>query len=246
MPNPNEKQVSLDQYLKMVNTGLNSQFVNHYKKNDLCLLSSLCEEYGSDKGALKSTGHPYKWAPHTYSDYYSHLFDHCRLYIKKVFECGIGTNNPALKSSMGPLGKPGASLRVWNDYFPNAIVIGADIDRDILFQEGRIKTYFVDQTKPQSIKNFWAETEEKDFDLMIDDGLHTFEAGACLFENSISRLVTNGIYIIEDVTPGDLLQFKQYFSDKKYHVNFINLLRPSLSLNDNNLIIIKHSNQKTP
>ena len=41
---------------------------------------------------------------------YSKLFDHCRDKIKLVFECGIGTNNPNLISSMNINGKPGAGV----------------------------------------------------------------------------------------------------------------------------------------
>ena len=37
-----------------------------------------------------------------------------------MFECGLGTNNPNLKSNMTENGIPGASLRVWRDYFFNA------------------------------------------------------------------------------------------------------------------------------
>ena len=47
---------------------------------------------------------------------------------------------------MGIKGKPGASLRVWKDYFPNANIIGVDIDENILF----LKTEFkhINVTKP--------------------------------------------------------------------------------------------------
>jgi hypothetical protein len=69
----------------------------------------------------------------------------------KVFECGVGTNNPNITSNMGVNGQPGASLRVWRDYFQNAEVFGADIDRGILFEEQRIRTFYVDQTNKDSI-----------------------------------------------------------------------------------------------
>ena len=38
-----------------------------------------------------------------------------------------------MEFNMTASGKPGASLRVWRDYFNNAQVIGADIDKRILF-----------------------------------------------------------------------------------------------------------------
>ena len=37
-------------------------------------------------------------------------------------------------------GSPGASLRVWKDFFSNAKIYGSDIDKDILFNEDRIFT----------------------------------------------------------------------------------------------------------
>lgn len=205
------------------------------------MLSSLCDKYGSDKGEIKKTGHSYPWPSHTYADFHSRLFDHCRLDVKKVFECGLGTNNPNLLSSMGEDGQPGASLRVWRDYFPNAQVFGADIDKDILFEEERIKTFYVDQTDPKAISAFWKEVGLGDFDFMVDDRLHTFEAGICLFENSVSKLSKYGIYIIEDVNLSDLLKYQHYFDNKKYQVDNVNLLRPNLSLADNNLVVVRQA-----
>jgi hypothetical protein len=36
----------------------------------------------------------------------------------------------------------GGSLRAFREFFPNARIIGLDIDREALFQEGRISTFF--------------------------------------------------------------------------------------------------------
>ena len=40
----------------------------------------------------------------------------------------MGTNKPGLVSTMGASHTPGASLRAFRDYLPNAIVHGADVD----------------------------------------------------------------------------------------------------------------------
>ena len=76
----------------------------------------------------------------------------------------------------------------------------------------------------------------------MDDGLHTFEAGICMFENSISKLSQNGIYVIEDVGFSSLFKFKDYFSNKKYNVDFVNLFRNDVRLGDNSLIIVRLKN----
>ncbi len=65
----------------------------HYSKNQNDDLSLLCDLYGSDKGESREGGHPYPWASHSYSDYYSRMFWRSRTSVTKVFECGIGTNN---------------------------------------------------------------------------------------------------------------------------------------------------------
>jgi hypothetical protein len=143
---------------------------------------------------------------------------------------------------MGISGKPGASLRVWRDFFPNAMVYGADIDRDVLFEENRIKTFFIDQLDQNAIKSFWYEIDVEDFDFMVDDGLHTFEAGSTLFLNSIARLGINGIYVIEDVSQKDLLRYKDFFRNKEYVVEYVCLFRPSIGLGDNNLVVVRKNN----
>lgn len=203
------------------------------------LLSSLFDKYGSDKGSLTSGEHPYRWPPHTYADYYSTLFLHTRHHVRNVFECGLGTNNPDLVSSMGNLGRPGASLRAWRDFFPNAQVFGADIDKEVLFEEERIKTLYMDQLDPKAITAYWEQIGPIEFDFMLDDGLHTFDGGRILFENSISQLADEGVYIIEDVTLDDLAQFKAYFTEKPYVVQYVVMHRPNMGLNDNTMIVIR-------
>ncbi len=216
-------------------------YVVHYEKDLASELAQLCDKYGSDKGEVRPDGHPYPWPSHTYADFMSDRYGHCRGLVSKVFECGLGTNNPALASSMGAAGRPGASLRVWRDYFPNARIFGCDIDKEILFEEDRIRTFHVDQTSKESIVEMWNAIRETDFDLMIDDGLHEFDAGVSLFENSIDRLSIYGNYIIEDVNGIDMLRYRDYFSDKAYRVSYVTLHRPGLPLNDNQLVVIRKS-----
>jgi hypothetical protein len=140
---------------------------------------------------------------------------------------------------MGASYRPGASLRVWRDYFSNATVIGADIDRDILFEEERIKTFYVNQLDPSAISALWAKVALNDFDLMVDDGLHLFEAGSCLFTHSISKLAKSGIYVIEDVNQIDLLKYMKFFDDKEFVVDYVTMFRPNIDLQANILVTIR-------
>jgi len=222
-----------------IKDGLGFQAVSSYRKDYKCELAALCDKYGSDKGEIRSSRHPYPWASHSYSDYYRRIWGHCRAAVKRVFECGLGTNNPNLPSSMGASGKPGASLRVWRDYFPNAQIYGADIDREILFAEDRITTFYIDQLNPSPIKKCWAEINESNFDVMIDDGLHKFEAASCLFLNSAQMLSQSGVYVIEDVALQDMHRYVDFFADKEFLVDYISMHRPNISTRDNNLVVIR-------
>lgn len=201
------------------------------------LLNRLCDKYGSDKGSLKNSSDVYVHPPHNYTKIYSALFSTLKDADLIVFECGLGTNNPDLPSSMGSRGMPGASLRVWRDFFPNATIYGADIDKEILFSEDRIITDYMDQTNSESVKAFWNKHNIKP-NIIIDDGLHEYHAGKSLYENSIDQLLDGGVYIIEDVQPEDLNRYKEYFRDSSYDVLFVSLNRSEIFLHDNTLVII--------
>jgi hypothetical protein len=226
--------------LKKAHRALPYQWRVGHRSNGQDLLARLCDKYGTDKGSASTSGQAYDWVPHTYSDLYSLLFGHSRHAIRNVFECGLGTGSPAFHANMGTRAKPGASLRVWRDYFPNALVFGADIDRKCLFEEERIKTFYVDQTDPKEIAAMWDRIGVPEFDLIIDDGYHVFEAGRCLFENSIGKLARSGIYIIEDVYLPDMIRYEEFFRKQDYAVNYFNLFRPTIELYDNSLIVIRY------
>jgi len=208
------------------------------------ILEDLADKYGTDKGFNNLNKRIFynNWHPHNYTDFYSKIFDHSRQHVRNILECGIGSNNPDIPSNMGTNYKPGGSLKMWKEYFCNAEIHGADIDRNILFTEERIKTFYVDQLNEDSIKKMWTKINKKNFDLIIDDGLHTFEAGTIFFKNSIEYLSENGIFIIEDVDPSYLHKLILYF-ENDFYVEVVRLKSKKFNfLKDNNLILIKHKN----
>ena len=223
-----------------VNRAVN--YLSRYPKNGFGELALLCDKYGSDKGSVyfeqSKSLHAYPWFPHTYTDIYEVLFGNIRYKVKNIFECGIGTNNQDVKSNMSKNGKPGASLRVWQDYFVNATIWVADIDKGCLFNEDRIKTGFIDQTSAQLIKVFFESTNVNKFDVMIDDGLHNTYAALTLFQNSIDYLSDDGIYVIEDLSVDAIQIIRDELSKKsEYTVSYI--IMDNSQIFDNNLIIIR-------
>jgi 23S rRNA U2552 (ribose-2'-O)-methylase RlmE/FtsJ len=137
-------------------------------------------------------------------------------------------------------GVPGASLRVWRDYFPLANIYGADIDKGILFEEENIKTFYVDQLKSETFDDLWSNFENIEFDIMIDDGLHTFEAGVNTLVNSFHKLRKGGTYIIEDVRGNMPLQYLLFFKEERlFNAQFVWLDRSNGTRSDGLVVIRK-------
>ena len=183
----------------------------------------MMSKYGSDKGwgltriyLTKDIRAPNKTC-HNYTFFYNSLFQNYRNEPISIFEMGVGVPS-CMRSFAG-------SLKGWQDYFKNSEIFAADIDKDYLYNEDRIKSFYVDQENAVSIQNLWSQLSNKTFDLMLDDGPHTFSSNYLFFTLSIHKLKNGGIYIIEDVNLD--------FIDKLY--NDIN----SFCLNNNIIINIE-------
>lgn len=162
------------------------QSINVLAPTEMCRVMT---KYGSDKARLLK-----------YTTVYSALFNERRDESLRLLELGLGTNNQDMPSNMGVFGAPGASLRGWRDLFPRANVYGADIDRRILFQEERIKTFYCDQLDRSSIRELWSQPDlQGGADIIIEDGLHTLEANITFLEESLDHLRPGGIYVTEDI-----------------------------------------------
>jgi len=211
---------------------VNRTYISNFLSNSK--LTQLMNYYGSDKGGKNNH--------HNYADYYSEIFFHKRDEVKNFLEIGLGTNNVKLPSNMGKDGTPLASLKAWRDYFLNANIYGADIDKNILKNEDRIKTYYVDQTNPDTIDKMFNEIGVDYFDVILEDGLHEFNANICFFENSIKYLSPSGTYIIEDVYYKDQEKFINYFKKLNYNFAVIDIYHQR-NIANNCLIVIKKNNE---
>ena len=155
------------------------------------LLKCLLDKYGSDKSN-----------PNDYHLIYGFILNRPNS-ASKVLEIGLGTNNKDVVSHMGRAGRPGASLRAFRDFLPNAKIYGADVDKRILFEEERINTFFVDQTDLRSF-DVLGRSVGTNFDLIIDDGLHSPNANIAVLTFALSRLKPGGWLVVEDI-PGPAL-----------------------------------------
>ncbi len=151
-------------------------------------MTPLCElalKYGTDK---REGG---------YTPFYHLLFGRRRAQVSKVLEVGIGY--PEIMPHV-PGYKAGASLRMWEEYFPNAEIDGLDINPNALVNEGWIRSFLCDATDPNLAAQLRAELG-KDFDLIVDDGDHSAAAQFKTFGNLRELLAPEGVYIVEDAHP---------------------------------------------
>jgi hypothetical protein len=155
-------------------------------KTELC---TLFEKYKADKCPA---------VYHTYSPQYFRLLTEIRPHIKNVLEIGIGTV-PLMEQIVGQGYTPGASIKAWRDFFPNANIYAIDIDETVLFTEERIFTTKVDQSSTDSIRSYLNSINNVNFDLIIDDGSHLIDHQIISIHEFSKRLNDKGIYIIEDV-----------------------------------------------
>jgi hypothetical protein len=162
-------------------------------KNVSLSFNNIVLKYGSDK--IQSG----------YNNYYSKILESIRHDNINHLEIGLGTLMPEIESSFAgvtnsyPHYKPSACLRMWKEYFTNGNIYGMDVAEDCMIEEERIKTFLMSSLDSSScITNL----KDLEFDVIIDDGLHTAIAQITTFKNLFSKVKEGGYYIIEDIKGG--------------------------------------------
>ena len=103
----------------------------------------------------------------TYCDIYEKYFNEIRHKVTKFIEIGV---------------KDGASLRMWKEYFPNAMIYGVDIDPryKMYEEEDRIKIFIGNQKDTTFLQQIKATIGE--YDILLDDGSHITEHQIVTFD----------------------------------------------------------------
>jgi hypothetical protein len=204
-----------------------------YKKNKTVTLGEILESNGSDKSTK-----------HNYTELYSTILDRFVGEEINIFELGIGTNDTSIPWNMTLEGKPGASLYSWLEYFPNSTVFAADIDPKSLINNEKIHSFQCNQLELSSIKSLWSNKtlSEVEFDIMILDGVHTFEGNLFFLENSIYKLKKGGVCIIEDIHGVHIESYRNHIEELKYwfpylQISLITLHKSNEIIEDNSVMI---------
>jgi hypothetical protein len=143
-------------------------------------LTALAAKYGTDKGVAAVgplPGHKYTYI---YEKHLHHLWD------KEISLLEIGVLN-------------GSSLRMWEEYFPNAKLYGIDINPECRKHSSSRSTVFIgDATNPEFMEKNVFPVAGDSFDIIIDDGSHQNDHIIKAAEYLFSYVKYGGHYFIED------------------------------------------------
>ena len=104
----------------------------------------------------------------------------------------------------------GDSLRMWEQYFPNAEIYGVDLDESTKQHEkGRIHIVIGDATSQDTFNNLKASTGGQVF-IIIDDASHAWGDQRRSFELFWDMVSPGGFYVIEDLECGTLGAYPAY------------------------------------
>ena len=126
---------------------------------------------------------------HRYTGHYERHLAHLRDSTFALLEIGVGGYRKE--------GTGGASLRMWEAYFPKARIVGLDKNDKSFVDSGRISTVRGLQDDAELLERISAE--HGPFTVIIDDGSHRPEHIRKSFEVLFPLLADGGIYAIEDV-----------------------------------------------
>lgn len=140
-------------------------------------LQQLGLKYGTDKSE-----HTYHGV--TYLDVYNRYFSEIRNDVKVFVEIGILN---------------GKSLKMWEEYFPNATIFGIDINPSCKqFESGRVKIFIGDQNDEIFLNDI--KSKIGDIDILLDDGSHITNHQIKTFNVLYPSVNSKGFYVVEDLS----------------------------------------------
>jgi hypothetical protein len=170
---------------------------------------------------------------HSYLSTYEQLLFKKKNTAKNILEVGI---------------QSGGSIKLWHDYFVNASIYGLDtMNEEHLWDEinnkDRITLYCShDAYDTEKFKTTFLEKDIK-FDLLLDDGPHTFNSMKIFIQLYSQIMADDGILIIEDIPYLDWIdKLKEFVPEelKKFVKHYD--LRSNKNRFDDILFIIDKSN----
>lgn len=119
---------------------------------------------------------------HNYTELYERFFFEWKNAPITIFEIGIAQ---------------GGSLKMWQEYFPQARIFAVDIEPKTGFDNARVKTFVADQANRDQLKP--AIDAAGQAHILIDDGGHSMEQQQVSLGYLFPYVRPGGYYVIEDV-----------------------------------------------
>lgn len=148
--------------------------------------------------------------------YYFLLKDHPP---KRILEVGIGWPGESAGAS-----KHGASLYMWEEFFPDAKIYGIDNKPYTMINKGRIQSFLADVEHPTSLVAAAIEAGGN-FDFIIDDAVHLTDVQISVATALLPFLSKNGVYVIEDIHAGVDAEAMRQRIPPQYHAAWIKCAR---------------------
>ncbi|WP_188607744.1 class I SAM-dependent methyltransferase [Chelatococcus reniformis] len=144
-------------------------------------LTELADRHGTDKGTDPGDF----GEAHHYTEIYERFLEPLRDRPLRVIEIGVWK---------------GGSLRMWEDYLPNATIVGIEKTPDLIEHRFERATIAIgDATDRQFLDAVVDRFAEREVDVVIDDGSHVLEDQIVVFEHVMQRLAMGGLYFVEDI-----------------------------------------------
>lgn len=120
-----------------------------------------------------------------YLDNFERHFSHLRDKPVKILELGVFH---------------GGSLLMWQEYFPNGLIVGLDRHTNPLVEpQPRIRFYQGSQDEPALLDRLSEECATDGFDIVVDDASHIGTLSRASFQHLFKHhLKPGGVYVIED------------------------------------------------
>lgn len=155
-------------------------------------LDQLANKHKTDKGSMH----------HDYCRYYEPYIEEFRHQSINLIEMGVGGDED---ENVG-----GHSLRMWEEYFSKAKIIGVDVHKKNGIMNKRTKFYQISQDDKQQLESM-VKTEGVP-SIIIDDASHINPLTIETFKIMFPLLSSGGIYIVEDLETS-------YWNDNGYKGN---------------------------
>ena len=170
---------------------------------------------------------------HSYLPLYDKLLYSRKYTAKNVLELGIFK---------------GGSIKLWKDYFTQAVIYGVDIESNIIIEEIKNLENVILLTEVNGYSDTFINEafikKNIEFDLILDDGPHTLESMIYFVENYSKLLSNDGILIIEDIRYNNWFDelIKHVPNDLKQYVSFYDLTDIKNRFDDRVFVIDKKIN----